>query len=175
MQESVSSPLASSEATNLSNNGNYENSPINSSITEAQLSDEERRLKEEEESERLAWELMQEESMNAYQMQVDYIKANSANMTNEDLEALQSILGQEPQMNTNNQHDPNDSNVEEEDEEEGDVDLDALNYDQLLALGEHIGDVYTDKWKLRSEGVIRDLTRITYAAIAKVSTLLYGL
>lgn len=56
---------------------------------------EQARLRELEESERLAWQLMQEESTNAYEMQLEFMRNNPSLFSNEEVEALNMILQQD--------------------------------------------------------------------------------
>lgn len=117
------------------------------SATDDLLCSAEKRQKEQEESERLAWQLMEEESMNAYQMQVDYMRANPDLFSEDDLAAVGAVL----QENNNNdihhhnqQHQEGSEYDDEEDEEEGEGEMEEDNsqdwtYEQLLELGQTIG------------------------------------
>ena len=131
----ASSPLGATKTPTI-NQADDDKILINTSTTSAkrpleesspEVSSTEKRLKEQEESERLAWQLMQEESMNAYQMQVDYMRANPELFSEEDMAALGAVL-QEPHQND----DEEDDEVEEDDSAE-------WTYEQLLELGQSIG------------------------------------
>ena len=124
-----------------------------------------------EESEKLAWELMQQESYAEYEMQVNFMRDNANDMSEEDRLALELILSQDAN-GTNRMNEENNQNEEEqeeqEEEEEEEADIDDMNYDQLLLLSEQIGDVYTEKWKRRCSKVIQTLSRLTYNQILQV-------
>ena len=97
----------------------------------------EKRQKEQEESERLAWQLMEEESMNAYQMQVDYMRANPELFSEDDLAAVGAVL-----QESNNDQQAQQEGSEFDNEEEGDIEEDnsqEWTYEQLLELGQTIG------------------------------------
>lgn len=132
------------------------------------LSDSEVKRRELEESERLAWQLMQEESMSAYQMQLDYLKNNIDGMNDEEMRAIESILRESevvvgvPVAATSDDA----SFAEEENESDGEEHSSAnWSYEQLLALGEAIGDVKTEKWRMRSADVISALPSCSYRDI----------
>lgn len=124
---------------------------------EVEICSSEKRQREQEESERLAWQLMQEESMNAYQMQVDYMRANPELFAEEDLAALGAVL-QESQ-----QQQPEEDEGEYDDDEEVEDNSQEWTYEQLLELGHTIGDVKTERWKMRSSDAIACLPRMTFA------------
>lgn len=142
--------------------------------------EQERIQREIEESERLCWEMMQQESMEAYNMQVNYMRENSEGMSEEDRATLELILQQENQQVQQLQQQQN-HNFDDGEGEEGEYDgqqqdqqnegLDEnsenWDYDQLLALGEAIGDVKTEKWKLRALQVIQSLPRLSYGEIRR--------
>jgi hypothetical protein len=97
------------------------------------MSSAEKRQREQEESERLAWQLMEEESMNAYQMQVDYMRANPELFAEEDLAALGAVLQETQQREEEDVEEGEDGEeVEEDDSRE-------WTYEQLLELGHTIG------------------------------------
>lgn len=86
--------------------------------------DEERRLREERESEALAWELMQQESMELYQLQMQFIRENAASLSHDDYQAMQMLINETgPQQQTarrtgggrrRNRVEPTESNEESE-------------------------------------------------------------
>lgn len=84
-----------------------------------------------EESERLAWELMQQESLDAYNCQLEFMRDNSAGLDPADLAALQQAMDEERRAIA----------VGEEGGEGADEmdDSEEWTYDRLLALGEAVG------------------------------------
>ncbi|GMI32752.1 hypothetical protein TrCOL_g5738 [Triparma columacea] len=111
---------------------------------------EEREQRELEESEALARQLMAEEAFASYSQSASYLRANSSNFNPEDLAALQAVLQEE---------DPNGGGVEED--SDGELELD---YDGLLELGERIGDVKQERWKLKCGEEISKLPVFPYSA-----------
>jgi len=109
---------------------------------------EEKEQRELEESEALARQLMAEEALASYSQSADYLRNNSQDFNPEDLAALQAALQEE---------DPNGGGLEED--SEGEIDLD---YDGLLELGERIGDVKEERWKLKADSEIAKLPVIVY-------------
>ena len=136
--------------------------------TPQEESEEARITRELAESEALAWQIMQQEADNAYHMQMEYMHNNRDQMSQEDYEALNQIVRESalPAAAA-----PPTSGAEEEElenggaHEDGDsIDSNAAwedpnNYDRLLALGNHIGDVKTERWRERSRAVIQGLPR----------------
>ena len=100
----------------------------------------ERKRRENEESELLAWDMMREESLSAYRMQMDFIASSANEMSAEDLEAIQMAMGGANSYTgvEQEQEDIEDDEEEEQDENQ-DSDVDQWDYDRLLALGEVIG------------------------------------
>lgn len=120
----------------------------------------EKRRREEEESENLARQLMEEESINAYQLQIDYMRSNPELFSEEDMAALGVALQESeniPRSSTADEYDER----EEDGSEMGD-DSREWTYEQLLELGQTIGDVKTERWKMRSASVIMTLPRMTF-------------
>jgi hypothetical protein len=106
-----------------------ENENSNPEMIEEQIppNTEERVRNEMEESERLAWQLMEEESMRAYEMQVEFMRNNPGLFSEEEIQALNSVLQE---------------NVAEEEEEEGEEEEeseDAWSYDRLLEIARVVG------------------------------------
>jgi hypothetical protein len=94
---------------------------------------EERIRNEIEESERLAWQLMEEESMRAYEMQIEFMRNNPDLFSQEEIQALNSVL-QENVVQEDGEE------GEEEEEGEGDEeDEDAWSYDRLLEIARVVG------------------------------------
>lgn len=110
-------PLAESRASS---------SPINSGPSDEDI------RKMNEESERLAWELMQQESIDAYNFQVEFMRENSAAMDPADLEALEMAMAEERRAIAAPEEQEQGEDMEEEDSED-------WTYDRLLALGEEVG------------------------------------
>lgn len=84
-----------------------------------------------EESERLAWELMQQESMEAYNSQLEFMRENSEAMDPADLEALEHAMAEERRALV----EPEESQVELEENSE------EWSYDRLLQLGQALGGI----------------------------------
>lgn len=104
---------------------------------------EQRQQRECDESESLAWEMMREESMTAYRMQMDFMSSSSNEMSAEDREAVQLAMGGYDNGTSNEEVDDEvvEEGEEEEEEENQDSDVSQWDYDRLLALGEIIGGV----------------------------------
>jgi E3 ubiquitin-protein ligase BIG BROTHER-like protein len=100
--------------------------------------------REEEESIRLAQQLMAEEAMASYQhMARDYLRNNEGNFSEADLAALQAAMeGNEDQMPTGYGSGGRDNR----DEDVTDGDDDGMTYELLMRLGENLGDVKTERW-----------------------------
>ena len=135
--------------------------------------EEERIRRENEESERLAWELMQEEQNAAYQAQIDFLNQNVNNFSDEDRAALALVMQESANILRQNSAITDRNNSQgEEDDDEGDGDEDdnddeqawagGEHYERLLELGNVLGDVKTERWRLRSDSVIADLPTVTY-------------
>jgi hypothetical protein len=120
------------------------------------LTDSALKRKEEEESEQLAWELMRQEQEELYNMQVQFIQNQAGTMSEEDYRALQSILNENPPQQED-EHSVDSSQEEDE--------TDDWDYDRLLALGQALGDVKTERWRLRSKSVIESLPVKSYAEV----------
>lgn len=125
-----------------------------------QVDEQERLRRDMEESERLAWELMRQESMEAYEMQVRFMQENAESLSQEDLAALQLAINE---MNPAN-------NIRDEEEEGPDEESEQWDYDQLLELGQTIGDVKTERWRLRASSVISSLAVLSFQDIQEVRT-----
>ncbi len=89
-----------------------------------------------EESERLAWELMQQDSLDAYRAQAEFLAQNTGAIDAEDLAAIELAMAEE-RSRIHVQVD-----VQEEDEENEETEgSENWTYDQLLALGETLGGI----------------------------------
>lgn len=110
-------------------------------------SEEDRRRREEEESIALARMLMAEEAMAvSYHMSVDYLRNNRDQFSEEDLAALQAAID-----------DDEHSEGDIEEIPEGD-----LSYEMMLRLGEHLGDVKTERWERIAQEKIQQLPTFTF-------------
>jgi hypothetical protein len=96
----------------------------------------------EDESIALARTLMAEEAMESYAMSAEILRYNSAQYSQEDLQALQAAI--------------------DEDEEEGE-DQGGEQYEMLLRLGEANGDVKQERWNMVAQDHISNLPTYTFA------------
>lgn len=100
----------------------------------------ERQRRETEESEQLVWEMMREESITAYRMQMEFINSSSNTMSAEDLEAIQMAMRDGDAFISNEEIEADRDGDEENDQDENqDSDVDAWDYDRLLALEDVMG------------------------------------
>lgn len=130
----------------ISQESNSINSPDEDQVAETE---EERLQRELEESERLAWELMREDSINTYEMQWQYMNENMEGISEEDLRALRDAVRESAQHDLsiiNHQigrmEQPNgvvDENEEDNNDQEEEEDDFNYDYEQLLALGQALG------------------------------------
>ena len=130
IEESTSSDRASSEFS-------FKSSPASAIEMTA-----ERQRRETQESEQLAWEMMREESISAYRMQLDFINSISNTMSADDLEAIQMAMRNGDAFNTDEVIEADRDDGEEDDQNQGenqDSDVDAWDYDRLLALEDIMG------------------------------------
>lgn len=146
------------------NNNNYNNNsnnsvcihtPLNDILTTStrissspQISSDEKRQNELEESERLAWRLMEEESMRAYEMQIEFMRNNPELFSQEELQAFNTLLHENNETdeyqqnnNGNNNSDDNEENDDNNDNEEDDEqdNSGAWTYDNLLEIARIVG------------------------------------
>ena len=103
---------------------------------------EERIAREERESQELAWQLMQEDNMEVYNMQMQFMQENAGQISEEDMALIESMIREsgQPQMVAA----PIVAAVQDdEEEEEGDElnesDSSNWDYERLLQLGQQIG------------------------------------
>lgn len=130
IEEPTSSDRASSEFS-------FKSNPASAIETTA-----ERQRRETQESEQLAWEMMREESISAYRMQLDFINSISNTMSADDLEAIQMAMRDGDAFNTDAVIEADRDDGEEDDQDQGenqDSDVDAWDYDRLLALEDIMG------------------------------------
>lgn len=91
----------------------------------------------------------------SYHESSNYLLENQDQFSEEDLAALRAIMQEEnPVLDL-----AAGGSSEEDDEEEV---SEELSYDALLRLGERIGDVKTERWKLKSKKEIEKLPQISY-------------
>eukprot|EP00953_Heterococcus_sp_UTEX-ZZ885_P038951 19988-Heterococcus_DN1.PRE.3 len=117
-----------------------------------------REARELAESEALARQFMEEEAMASYEIGLEAMRAAQAaggveGVSDADMAAMRAAM-------------------EEHDEEGGegiDGDSGTLDYDALIELGEAIGDVKQDRWKLRARTVIAQLPSFVYGSSANAT------
>ena len=107
-------------------------------------------------------------------MQLEYMRNNQDNMSAEDYAALTQIVQegavQQAVAPPSNDNDQGAEHNEEANEGDDSADSSAAwedpnNYDRLLALGSHIGDVKTERWRLRCKDVIAKQPRVNFRDI----------
>ena len=161
---------------------------------ENEISSCERRQKEEKESEELAWRLMEEESMRAYEMQIEYMNNNPQLFSQEELQAFNSLLHEN--IRAESEEDIEQQQQQQHEEEEGDEEeednSEAWTYDNLLEIARLVGgkeqkfrnlpylltllsflDVKTERWRLRSNEVFQSLHFQSYQHLLTVFSFLY--
>ncbi|CAM9248625.1 unnamed protein product [Chrysoparadoxa australica] len=111
------------------------------------MTDEERLAKELDESEALARQLMAEEAMYNYEQTVALLQQQGGveGVSQEDLAAMQAAMGHSGQM------------TGEVPEIMMRAEEESLDYDELLELGDAIGDVKQERWALEASQVIATL------------------
>ncbi len=152
---SATASASTSTSTCASTSGSFEhqvpNNPPQQSNTNRE-SDEERRLREEAESEALARALMAEEAMASYNQSTAFLQDHADQYSEEDLNALRAIMAEESPLILAGVEDGEDM------EGEGEMgDSEELSYDALLNLGERIGDVKQERWALKAKDEIAKL------------------
>ncbi len=146
-------------------------------------SEGERIARELMESERLAFALMQEETDRAYDMQMEFMRNNTNAISEEDLLAIQAAVGEPASRQIRQQTgvhilqngDGEDDEVNSSsDSVHSDTSTgssawrDPNNYERLLALSSQIGDVKTERWRLRAKSVMDALPRIQFKEILQL-------
>jgi len=91
-----------------------------------------RREREEEESMQLARQLQEEEALASYQGSLQLLRESAGQLSQEDFDALQNALEEDEQ-----------EHVAELEDEHGN-----LPYEDMLELGERIGDVKQERWTI---------------------------
>jgi hypothetical protein len=140
----------------------------NNSEEEEEMTEESRLNEELRASELLAWEMMRADNMETYEMQVNYMRELEENsneqISAEDFAAIQLAINEAGIHNgtVNEDERYDNSNNDDDDNDNDDDDDENWDYERLLALGQAIGDVKTERWRLRAKGVINDLVKMTY-------------
>lgn len=119
--------------------------------------DEDRRLREEDESEALARQLMAEEAMASYNISSDFLRNNATQYSEEDLAAVEAALAEEDPMAPVEE-------VEDEDLDGADQPSEELSYDTLLRIGELGGDVKQERWTMQAKKHIDSLPTTQFAS-----------
>ncbi len=140
---------------------------VEEATTEENISEEERIRRDIEASERLAWELLRQESQETYEMQLQYMRENAGVMSQEDYEAISQLVTEE--SNHNQFVASNEEENEEDNDDNDNSDPDNWDYERLLALGQAIGDVKTERWRLRAPAIIESLPKMTYDEILQTA------
>jgi hypothetical protein len=102
--------------------------------------DSQRREREDRESEALAWEMMQQENLDVYNMQVQFMQENAGSVSEEDMLVMQQLM--EEGGNPTAMAEEEGEEEEEEGDELEDSDSSNWNYDRLLTLGQRMGGEY---------------------------------
>lgn len=145
---------------------------------EEEMDEEERlrqqREKEERESQELIWQMLREEQMELYQLQLQFMQnAESEGLSEEDRRALQEAMRENnsviqhinqprPQQPEADEQQAVDDGEDEEEAEDEEGEEEEWDYERLLALGQALGDVKTERWRTRAQVVIASLPQITY-------------
>ena len=103
---------------------NQERSPLLDDEHNDSFTSSEKRQRELEESEKLAWQLMEEESMNAYQIQVDYMRNHPELFDAADLAALGAVLNDNTNTQGHENEEEGDENVGQSGENNNEVEED---------------------------------------------------
>lgn len=132
---------------------------------------EEKEKRELEESESLARQLMEEESLNAYNIQLEYMRSHSEELSAEELEVFQIAMRASEADNVADAEAEAERVLDgtSEGQQDADEDSEEWTYDRLLALGQLLGDVKTERWRDRATGVISQLPVLPYERILQMS------
>jgi hypothetical protein len=105
---------------------------------------EERLAREERESQELAWQLMQQDNMEMYNLQLQYMQENANQLDNDDFQLIQSFMHEAGQQITlgvppaaGGEEVQSEGGEQEETEE--DSDTSNWDYERLLQLGQQLG------------------------------------
>ncbi len=92
-------------------------------------------------------------------MSTEFLRQNADQFSSEDLAALRAAMAEEDPENIDG------DNGEDDDahgDDDGGNDSDDLSYDELLRLGERIGDVKEERWALIAHDKIRQLPTLLW-------------
>lgn len=150
-------------------------SPISSPTVQEQESSTEsneetsaqKREREDRESQALAWEMMRQESLEIAEMQTQYMLQNATNMSAEDYNVMQMLLAESGiRVRASGAEEEEGESVSGE-EDEVESNPDQWDYERLLELGETIGDVKTERWKIRAKSIIDNLPVVHYSELTQ--------
>lgn len=96
---------------------------------------------------------MAQEAMESYALSADYLRYNSAQYSQEDLEALQAALDDE-----------DDEELDDDELDDNGGETNDMEYEMMLRLGEAIGDVKQERWKMKADQHIANLPTFAFAA-----------
>lgn len=128
-----------------------------SSSSSSSLGHQWNRREEEEElaaSEELARQLVAEEALASYQQSVVFLRENADHFSQEDIAALYAALEEEEQAADGGHNG----------QMEGDEESVEFSYDTLLRLGEQLGNVKEERWSMKSQEIIDQLTLHFYTS-----------
>jgi len=113
-----------------------------------ELTNEQRLIREQEESENLARQLMAQEAMESYRLSTHFLEENAAAYSPEDLAALQAALGEGDSL---------EDSINEDDETD-----EELSYEAMLRISERLGDVKQERWEMVATKEISKLPIVNY-------------
>ena len=100
-------------------------------------------------------------------MQLQFMRENMSGMSEEDIRALSEAINESGRPDLIISVEPNvaedTDTILDSDEEEDDDNPDNWDYDRLLQIGQQIGDVKTERWRLRSSKAIEELPTVIYS------------
>lgn len=114
--------------------------------------EEERLAREMEESEALARQLMEEEAILSIAASQNFLRQNADRFDSSDLAAIQAALAEETE----------DAGGDEVAADGEGGESNEMSYDALLRLGENIGDVKEERWRLVSKEKIEKLPTVKF-------------
>lgn len=118
---------------------------------------EQRLRREEEESIALVRQLMEQEAVESYQLSLDAMRqqlngGDTTGISEEDLRAMRAAMGEAEE----------EEGAEDSEGDDNEEESEVLDYDALISLGSAIGDVRTDRWRMRAREIINRLPCYTY-------------
>jgi hypothetical protein len=153
------------------------------------------REREERETQELIWELMRQEQMELYQLQMQFMQNQQhagsqeggelgGGMNDEDMRAIQEAMRENNQIiatisrpqlrgrRTEEEEVGEGSEENSQEEEDGDEEEEEeeWDYERLLALGQALGDVKTERWRKRSKQIIDSLPVVSFQEISERAT-----